>query len=623
MFPAKDPSQLELIGEFERAVYARDYPQAIARLRAALLAVEAGRNSGARFPDCRTSVRVHTRFAAAITALLAAPDFELDFPAYLELTTLRRDLALVFTASGFGDGRHLRALSGKRRADGSLAYSTASDLMKMLLGLDLASGEALIAEALGKVELQKSIPAMLGLLRQRQVLTPKEEASRTRLLELAPAALDAGELPAQWVHFSLSVWMYCSYAASPRKHEVKAALNRAYRRHLAVVGIGDRRLPTPRQKVKRPTLLVMAEIFHTGHAMHRCYAAVLAQAARRFRTLLMGKRQDVDDAACAPFDAVISASHDVRSNVREIERIAPDLIYYPSVGMRSWAVLLANLRLAPIQLMSIGHPASSFSPVIDYLLLGRDVASEAAEVSERVIVIHNPRGQLIPHTNDPRVPPRIRERAVPLRIAIPAKTMKLNAAFLAACRRIEREAKRPIEFHFFPNDSGTHFRAVENVLCSLLPRATVYPATDYPTYMRRLNDCDIALSPFPFGSGNSAVDAVLQAVPVVAMEGHEPHARTERRILRAVGQPDWLTSRDAESYVAAALRLCRDDAERVQLSRSLLGARERLFVDDPREHPGVFEETLSWLYEHHEAIQASPRRFWWPEDRALLTAAKG
>jgi len=440
-------------------------------------------------------------------------------------------------------------------------------------------------------------------------------------LSLAPAVLDAGELPAKWVHYSLSVWMYCSYATSPRKHEVKAALNRAYRRHLAAMDITDRRLPAQRRKIGRPTLLVMGETFRTGHAMHRHYAAYLAQAARRFRTVLMALRGDMDEPARAQFDAVITAHNDPRANVREVKRLAPDVIYFPSVGMRSWSVLLANLRLAPIQLMSIGHPASSFSPTMDYLVLGRDVASETAGISERVVVFDSPGVQLIPHHQDPHLPPRIREQAVPLRIAVPARIMKLNAAFLAMCRRIEREAGRPLEFHFFPNDQdGTFFRAVENTLATLLPGATVYPATDYATYMRRLNRCDIALSPFPFGSANSAVDAVIQAVPMVAMEGHEPHSRSDRRILRTAGLPDWLRARDEESYVAAALRLARDDAERVRLSRSLLGARERLFVADPKYHPAAFLDALNWIYEHHEAIQASPRRFWWPEDRAALTA---
>ncbi len=617
--PDPTVSQHRAMMEFERAVYARDYTQAVAHLLAVLQAIEQG-GAGATFASRRDSLRAHTRFAAAVTALLAAPDFEPDFPTYLSLSVVRRNLSLLFAASGFGDGRHLALLAGEWRPAGSLSYGSPAAWLKLLIGLDLACGEKVIAKALGKLEPAQAIPAILGLLRQRQVFTPEEEANRTRLLSLAPSTLDAGELPAQWVPYSLGVWFFCSYAASPRKHEVKAALNRAYRRHFAATGIADRRLPTPRRRPERPTLLVIGETLRTGHAMHRCYAAFLAQAARRFRTVLMARDEDKDEPASAQFDAVITVHNNTRANVREIERLAPDLIFFPSVGMRGWAVLLANLRLAPIQLMSIGHPASSFSPAMDYLVLGRDVASEAADVSERVVVLDSPGAQLIPHHQDPHLPPRIREQAVPLRIAVPARTMKLSAAFLAACRRIEREAGRLIEFHFFPNDQGTYFRAVENALATLLPAATVYPATDYARYMRRLNDCDIALSPFPFGSSNSAVDAAIQAVPMVAFEGAEPYARTDRRVLRAVGLPDWLLARDEESYIAAALRLCRDDAERVLLSRSLLSARERLFVDDPKHHPTAFVDALTWIYEHHEAIQASPRRFWWPEDRALLTA---
>ena len=37
--------------------------------------------------------------------------------------------------------------------------------------------------------------------------------------------------------------------------------------------------------------------------------------------------------------------------------------------MSRWTVLLSNLRLAPVQVMTQGHPATSMSPEIDYVFL--------------------------------------------------------------------------------------------------------------------------------------------------------------------------------------------------------------------------------------------------------------
>ena len=57
----------------------------------------------------------------------------------------------------------------------------------------------------------------------------------------------------------------------------------------------------------------------------------------------------------------------------------PDMILYSSLGMQNAVIPLATLRLAPIQMMVLGHPAPSRMPEIDYVIMddgfdsGRDM----------------------------------------------------------------------------------------------------------------------------------------------------------------------------------------------------------------------------------------------------------
>lgn len=50
-----------------------------------------------------------------------------------------------------------------------------------------------------------------------------------------------------------------------------------------------------------------------------------------------------------------------------------DAVFYPSVGMHSADVLLANLRLSGVQVTSYGHSASTHGSKIDYFLASAEV----------------------------------------------------------------------------------------------------------------------------------------------------------------------------------------------------------------------------------------------------------
>ena len=48
--------------------------------------------------------------------------------------------------------------------------------------------------------------------------------------------------------------------------------------------------------------------------------------------------------------------------------------------------MLAQLRLAPIQIMSYGHPATSMTDTIDYVYLPETDHNIAAKVSEKILM---------------------------------------------------------------------------------------------------------------------------------------------------------------------------------------------------------------------------------------------
>jgi hypothetical protein len=484
---------------------------------------------------------------------------------------------------------------------------------------------SLTAEMIASLERmppELAAPAIVGMLRHPVVITPEAENNRARLLAAAHL-LDRVTLSTDAAVASVNAWMQCSYAPQPDKHRLKVTLNGAYARYLRHIGVTGTADPPARAIKDRPTLLVCAESLGSYHIMYRCYAAFLRQLASRFRIVLMAQAADVDAAARALGEEFIAVERDIRAAHARVARLQPDLIYYPSLGMRAWTILLANLRLAPIQFMTLGHPASSFSPHLDYVVLGGDQLGDPAAFSEKLILLAAPGSVYGPHVQDPMLEPRTRANPGALRVAVPARSYKVSSAFVAACRRIAAASAKPLLFEFFPNEMPHHHLAFADVLGAELPSSRVYPRTAYRNYMSWLNDCDLALSCFPFGNSGSTIDALCLGLPVVAGDGPEPHSRTDRRVMRAAGMPEWLLARDADGFVATALRLIDDDGLRLDLAHALRDVRDRLFKVEAERYPADFVDTVWWLYHHHEHVQRSETKVWAKRDQTWAPAAGG
>jgi hypothetical protein len=131
-------------------------------------------------------------------------------------------------------------------------------------------------------------------------------------------------------------------------------------------------------------------------------------------------------------------------------------------------------------------------------------------------------------------------------------------------------------------------------------------------YLNILGECDVALSSFPFGGLHSTIDALLLGLPVVALQGQEPHARTDSLVIRRLGLPDWLVAKTEQDYVRAALRVITDDEERLSLGQAVLAANpwEKFFGSYPSGLESVVSDAIWVAYLHHEGIKGSGLRVW-------------
>jgi predicted O-linked N-acetylglucosamine transferase (SPINDLY family) len=88
-----------------------------------------------------------------------------------------------------------------------------------------------------------------------------------------------------------------------------------------------------------------------------------------------------------------SQRHDMTQWASIIAASQLDLLIYPEIGMDPLTVKLANLRLAPVQAATWGHPSTTGLPTIDYFLSAEalEPPDAAAHYSEKLVFAAEPR----------------------------------------------------------------------------------------------------------------------------------------------------------------------------------------------------------------------------------------
>ncbi len=236
--------------------------------------------------------------------------------------------------------------------------------------------------------------------------------------------IDAVPLDQALIQSSGDCYMHCSYVEATDKHEIKRVINRKLCEVVAPLNVEECTRSVVRKN--RPTIVVPLEWFGSYHAMYRCYAPSMMQLKERFRLVAILRRSteqpSIDEKAKEVFDKVVELAEDqasISAFLEAIKREEPDIIYYPSIGMAAWFVALSNFRLAPIQVMTPGHPATTMSDKIDCMLSEGDLFGDEKNYVEKCI--HLPVGSVRYVERAPMTMPQHQTSDEgPVRIAVPA-----------------------------------------------------------------------------------------------------------------------------------------------------------------------------------------------------------
>ncbi|MCI1005736.1 peptide transporter [Herbaspirillum sp. C7C8] len=538
------------------------------------------------------------RLTGAISALLSDPGFHLSPNGFGQLIQFQRWLAALFGASHFINADHILRSLNFGGPQSAVFEVKPLDLVKFCLLYSPESELPLDVEALWLQNKPLAAALFLALMSPRFLGTPAAHSKREALLHWLPERLHELDsldgLPVAVLH---DVYMHCSYADLPQRHRIKGAINQLLLGKLAADGLHDLAQDGGGRVNGKPVMLVLLEWFSGGHSIYRTHSKTLEAARRHFHVIALGYAANTDELGRAVFDEFITLEQpgDLVSSLRTVRETAqarrPCVFYMPSVGMFPITMFAANLRLAPLQVAALGHPATTHSSRIDYISVEEDFVGDPACFSEKLLRLPAD-GQPYRPTAIPFAVPRMERRdQTVVNVAIAATTMKLNPRFLMACQRIvelsaraEGGAARQVRLHFLVGQAqGLLYPQLQRLILRYIPSAQVYAHQPYQQYLSIFNQCDMFLSPLPFGNTNGIIDAFTVGLPGVCKTGPEVFEHIDEGLFRRVGLPDWTIAATLDDYILAAVRMATDYPARRALYAQLADpqALRRLFEGRP------------------------------------------
>ena len=263
-----------------------------------------------------------------------------------------------------------------------------------------------------------------------------------------------------------------------------------------------------------------------------------------------------------------------------------DVLVLPEVGMTPQSYVLAALRLAPVQVAGWGHPVTTGSDSMDYYLTcaAMEPGDAAAHYAERLIALPGPG---VDYAMPPE-PPATARAALGLpdgrRIYLCAQSLfKVHPEMDALCARVLAEDPEGVLVFFqaparrITEQLGARLQAAL-AAHGVPPRGQVkfLPRLSAENFRRALSAADVVLDTLRWSGGNTSLDALAAATPIVTLPGRFMRGRQTAAMLAMAGVPE-LVAADADDYVRKALDTARDRERNASLRARIRAGRGALF----------------------------------------------
>ena len=265
-----------------------------------------------------------------------------------------------------------------------------------------------------------------------------------------------------------------------------------------------------------------------------------------------------------------------------------DVLLYPEIGMDTTTKALACLRLAPIQVVSWGHPETTGLPTIDYYLSGQFLEPEGANLNycEELVQLPN-LGTYVLHQEIQATDLDLESLELnpnsPILICAGSPTKYTpvhDQVFVEIAKRLG-----DCQFIFFMFDEHT-FTIFMNRLHLSFKNANLDPNKfiHYAPFLKReaffglMQKSDLFLDTIGFSGFNTAMQALECNLPVVTIEGSRLRGRLASAILNKMGLPELICKTEV-AYIYLVVELIQNRELLISYKAKIANSKMNLFND--------------------------------------------
>ncbi|MGE0734814.1 MAG: tetratricopeptide repeat protein [Alphaproteobacteria bacterium] len=278
---------------------------------------------------------------------------------------------------------------------------------------------------------------------------------------------------------------------------------------------------------------------------------------------------------------------------------ALDLLHYADIGMDALTYFLAFARLAPVQSTSWGHPITTGLRNMDYFVSSALMEAEEAERDYTEKLVRFASLSVYYHRPPQPTPKPLSAWGLADDATVylcPQSLFKFHPDFDAALAAILRGDPKA---RLVLIDSKTSHWATlltarfKHSMPDVVDRITVLPKQSYENFLGLLKSAHVVLDTWPFGGGNSTLEAFAMGQPVVTLPGPHLAGRLTLGFYRRMSISE-LIAQSLDDFAALAVRLGTDPEFRATMRARIIVASDRVYsdIDTVRDYERFFGDAI-------------------------------
>ena len=351
--------------------------------------------------------------------------------------------------------------------------------------------------------------------------------------------------------------------------------------------------------------------FLTSHTVGKLFGGLIKNIDRKkfdviiFHTLNTKEsfvKKEIDYSA----KKVIKLNAKINEQQKQIEKKNLDIIFYTDIGMSPTIYFLAFSRLAPIQIVTWGHPETTGISTIDYFLSSALLEEKISKkkYSERLICLSQFPLYYEPYKNIKATKNRT-DLGLPENIRLygcPQSLFKIHPDFDKILSEIISKDPRANIVLIGGKGKEKYWSEILKERWSknfnnLVKQTFFTKKLNLVEFVSLCNCVDVLLDPIHFGGGNTFLEAMLVGTPTITMPGVHLKNNITSAAYKQMSISSPPIAKNSSEYIDLAVNLANDDKKNIFIRKESKVAAENNLYNNIK----ALKEFENFLEEAYEA----------------------